>query len=127
MTDLCILASLPPAGLLCELVNDSPEGSMARRDDCRKFADRYDIFHYFYATGSMPYSIQMGNQYDKHRTNHSISSGTPFLRVPFHFGSRRNVRGLLSHTTSIQIIYYITQKPRQGSGSCYLLGNVYEA
>ncbi|KAF8524211.1 3,4-dihydroxy-2-butanone 4-phosphate synthase [Gautieria morchelliformis] len=41
--DLCILTSLPPAGILCELVNDNPQGSMARRDDCRQFADRWGI------------------------------------------------------------------------------------
>ncbi|TFK52056.1 3,4-dihydroxy-2-butanone 4-phosphate synthase [Heliocybe sulcata] len=41
--DLCRLAGLPEAGLLCELVNDDEEGSMARRDDCRRFADRWGI------------------------------------------------------------------------------------
>ncbi|KAF8587879.1 3,4-dihydroxy-2-butanone 4-phosphate synthase [Ramaria rubella] len=41
--DLCVLTSLPPAGLLCELVNDDAEGSMARRDDCRKFAHQWGI------------------------------------------------------------------------------------
>ncbi|TIC36317.1 3,4-dihydroxy-2-butanone 4-phosphate synthase [Wallemia mellicola] len=43
-TDLAILAGLPPAGLLCEIVNpDAPDGSMARLDDCFKFAGRWDI------------------------------------------------------------------------------------
>lgn len=41
--DLCGLTSLPPAGLLCELVNDNEEGSMMRRDDCRVFADKWGI------------------------------------------------------------------------------------
>lgn len=41
--DLCVLTGLPPASLLCELVNDDPQGSMARRDDCRDFADRWGI------------------------------------------------------------------------------------
>jgi len=41
--DLCVLTSLPPAGILCELVNDDIEGSMARRDDCRVFADRWGL------------------------------------------------------------------------------------
>ncbi|KAF8517889.1 3,4-dihydroxy-2-butanone 4-phosphate synthase [Hysterangium stoloniferum] len=41
--DLCVLTSLPPAGILCELVNDDVEGSMARRDDCRAFADRWGL------------------------------------------------------------------------------------
>ncbi|PVG04889.1 hypothetical protein CPB86DRAFT_868755 [Serendipita vermifera] len=41
--DLCRLTSLPPAALLCELVNDDEQGSMARRDDCRKFADRWGL------------------------------------------------------------------------------------
>ncbi|SCV68674.1 BQ2448_795 [Microbotryum intermedium] len=37
--DLCRLAGLPPAGIICELVKaDDPTGSMARRDDCFKFA-----------------------------------------------------------------------------------------
>ncbi|SGY32558.1 BQ5605_C002g01381 [Microbotryum silenes-dioicae] len=37
--DLCRLAGLPPAGIICELVKaDDPMGSMARRDDCFKFA-----------------------------------------------------------------------------------------
>jgi len=41
--DLCLLTSMPPAGLLCELVNDDAQGTMARRDDCRKFADRFGL------------------------------------------------------------------------------------
>jgi 3,4-dihydroxy-2-butanone 4-phosphate synthase len=41
--DLCAAAGLPRAGLLCELVNDDAEGTMARRDDCRAFADRWGI------------------------------------------------------------------------------------
>jgi len=41
--DLCSLAKLPRAGLLCELVNDNDAGSMMRRDDCRQFADRWGI------------------------------------------------------------------------------------
>jgi len=41
--DLCRLTNLPAAGLLCELVNDDAQGSMARRDDCRAFADRWGI------------------------------------------------------------------------------------
>lgn len=41
--DLCRLTCLPEAGLLCELVNDNDEGSMARRDDCRRFADRWGL------------------------------------------------------------------------------------
>lgn len=42
-TDLCRLTGLPPAGVLCEIVNDDDAGSMARRDDCRAFADRWGI------------------------------------------------------------------------------------
>ncbi|KIY68377.1 GTP cyclohydrolase II [Cylindrobasidium torrendii FP15055 ss-10] len=41
--DLCRLTGHPPAGVLCELVNDNEEGSMMRRDDCRAFADRWGI------------------------------------------------------------------------------------
>jgi len=41
--DLCKLTGLPLAGLLCELVNDDEQGTMARRDDCRAFADRWGI------------------------------------------------------------------------------------
>ncbi|KZV98732.1 3,4-dihydroxy-2-butanone 4-phosphate synthase [Exidia glandulosa HHB12029] len=41
--DLCRLTGLPPAGLLCEIVNDDAMGSMARRDDCRAFADRWGL------------------------------------------------------------------------------------
>jgi 3,4-dihydroxy-2-butanone 4-phosphate synthase len=41
--DLCRLVRLPPAGVLCELVNDDDQGSMARRDDCRRFADRWGL------------------------------------------------------------------------------------
>ncbi|KAK0218195.1 DHBP synthase RibB-like alpha/beta domain-containing protein [Armillaria fumosa] len=41
--DLCLLTGLPQAGVLCELVNDNPEGSMMRRDDCRAFADKWGI------------------------------------------------------------------------------------
>jgi len=41
--DLCRLTNLPPAGLLCELVNDDLFGSMARRDDCRAFANQWGL------------------------------------------------------------------------------------
>lgn len=41
--DLCRLTGLPAAGVLCELVNDDAKGSMARRDDCRAFADRWGL------------------------------------------------------------------------------------
>ncbi|KAI0628202.1 3,4-dihydroxy-2-butanone 4-phosphate synthase [Trametes polyzona] len=41
--DLCRIAGLPEAGILCELVEDNEEGSMMRRDECRRFADRWGI------------------------------------------------------------------------------------
>ncbi|GLB41764.1 putative 3,4-dihydroxy-2-butanone 4-phosphate synthase [Lyophyllum shimeji] len=41
--DLCRLTGIPPAGVLCELVNDDVRGTMARRDDCRAFADRWGL------------------------------------------------------------------------------------
>ncbi|EIN09407.1 hypothetical protein PUNSTDRAFT_101198 [Punctularia strigosozonata HHB-11173 SS5] len=41
--DLCELVGLPRVGVLCELVNDDEQGSMARRDDCRRFADRWGL------------------------------------------------------------------------------------
>ena len=41
--DLCKLTGLSPAGLLCELVNDDEQGTMARRDDCRAFTDRWGV------------------------------------------------------------------------------------
>ncbi|KAJ9126431.1 hypothetical protein QFC24_002174 [Naganishia onofrii] len=43
-TDMCKLTGLPPAGLLCELVKpDDEEGSMARRDDCKAFAEQWGL------------------------------------------------------------------------------------
>jgi len=41
--DLCKLTGQPPAGVLCEIVNDDEQGTMARRDDCRAFADRWGV------------------------------------------------------------------------------------
>ncbi|KAI0060230.1 3,4-dihydroxy-2-butanone 4-phosphate synthase [Artomyces pyxidatus] len=41
--DMCALAGLPRAGLLCELVADDEQGSMLRRDGCREFADRWGV------------------------------------------------------------------------------------
>lgn len=41
--DLCRLTNQPLGGVLCELVNDDAEGTMARRDDCRAFADRWGL------------------------------------------------------------------------------------
>jgi len=41
--DLCLLTGQSPAGILCELVNDDAQGTMARRDDCRAFADRWGL------------------------------------------------------------------------------------
>lgn len=41
---MCKLTGLPPAGLLCELVKpDDDEGSMARRDDCKAFAQTWGL------------------------------------------------------------------------------------
>lgn len=40
---MCNLTGLPAGGLLCELVNDDEQGTMARRDDCRAFADRWGL------------------------------------------------------------------------------------
>ncbi|KAF9539820.1 hypothetical protein EC957_004948 [Mortierella hygrophila] len=40
--DLCKLAGLQPVAVICELVNDR-DGSMARRDDCYKFAQEHGI------------------------------------------------------------------------------------
>ncbi|KAF9234983.1 3,4-dihydroxy-2-butanone 4-phosphate synthase-domain-containing protein [Melanogaster broomeanus] len=41
--DLCMLTNQPEGGVLCELVNDDEMGSMARRDDCRAFADQWGL------------------------------------------------------------------------------------
>ncbi|KAI9571723.1 3,4-dihydroxy-2-butanone 4-phosphate synthase [Boletus coccyginus] len=41
--DLCVLTDQPQGGILCELVNDDETGTMARRDDCRAFADRWGL------------------------------------------------------------------------------------
>lgn len=41
--DLCRITNQPLAGLLCEVVNDDEQGTMARRDDCRRFADKWGI------------------------------------------------------------------------------------
>ncbi|KAF8141319.1 3,4-dihydroxy-2-butanone 4-phosphate synthase [Boletus edulis] len=41
--DLCMLTDQPEGGVLCELVNDDEMGTMARRDDCRAFADRWGL------------------------------------------------------------------------------------
>ena len=39
--DLCVLAGLRPAGVLCELMND--DGTMARRAQCESFARRHNL------------------------------------------------------------------------------------
>jgi 3,4-dihydroxy 2-butanone 4-phosphate synthase / GTP cyclohydrolase II len=39
--DLCVLAGLRPAGVLCELMNE--DGSMARRAECEAFARRHNL------------------------------------------------------------------------------------
>lgn len=42
--DLCTLAGLPAAGVICELVKpDDPMGGMARRDDCYAFARTWGL------------------------------------------------------------------------------------
>ena len=42
--DLCKLAGLPPAGLLCELVDaDDTNGGIAARDACLKFAKTHGL------------------------------------------------------------------------------------
>jgi 3,4-dihydroxy-2-butanone 4-phosphate synthase len=43
LADLCALTGLPQVGLLCELVNDDAQGTMARRDDCRAFANKHGL------------------------------------------------------------------------------------
>ncbi len=62
--DLCGLAGLPQAGVLCELVNDDEQGSMMRRDDCRKFADRWGLKMISVAMlqGSMRWAQGMGDR-----------------------------------------------------------------
>ena len=37
------MTGLDQAALLCELVNDDEDGTMARRDDCRRFADQHGL------------------------------------------------------------------------------------
>jgi len=61
--DLCLLTGQVPAGVLCELVNDDAEGTMARRDDCRAFADRW---------GLKMISVEMLAEF---RRQHSSSNG----------------------------------------------------
>lgn len=39
--DICKLAGLKDAAVCCEIIN--PDGTMARRDDLRKFADRHNL------------------------------------------------------------------------------------
>lgn len=42
--DLCRLAGLPEAGVICELVKpNDPNGDMARRDDCFAFAREWGL------------------------------------------------------------------------------------
>ena len=41
--DLCRLTNQSEGGVLCEIVNDDEMGTMARRDDCRAFADRWGL------------------------------------------------------------------------------------
>lgn len=41
--DLCALTGLPQVSVICEIVNDDSEGTMARRDDCRAFANKYGL------------------------------------------------------------------------------------
>jgi 3,4-dihydroxy 2-butanone 4-phosphate synthase len=40
--DLCKLAGLQPAAIICELVRDQ-DGLMARRDDCVTFAKKFGL------------------------------------------------------------------------------------
>ncbi len=39
--DLCRLAGMPPAGVLCEILND--DGTMARMPDLERFAEKHDL------------------------------------------------------------------------------------
>ncbi|KAG0309579.1 hypothetical protein BGZ98_000904 [Dissophora globulifera] len=41
--DMCKLAGLQPVAVICELVNNDAEGTMARRDDCFRFAKEHGI------------------------------------------------------------------------------------
>lgn len=44
LADLCRLAGLPAAGVICELVKpNDPNGDMARRDDCFAFAREWGL------------------------------------------------------------------------------------
>ena len=40
--DLCRLAGLQPAAIICELVRDD-DGLMARRDECARFAKKHGL------------------------------------------------------------------------------------
>ncbi|KAG1878624.1 3,4-dihydroxy-2-butanone 4-phosphate synthase [Suillus tomentosus] len=61
--DLCALTNQPLGGVLCELVNDDALGTMARRDDCRSFANRW---------GLKMISVDMLAQYRKAMESRSI-------------------------------------------------------
>ena len=41
IVDLCLIANLYPAGIICEIIND--DGNMARRDDLIKFGKKHNI------------------------------------------------------------------------------------
>ena len=41
IVDLCLIANLYPAGIICEIIND--DGTMARRDDLIKFGKKHNI------------------------------------------------------------------------------------
>ncbi|KAH7926410.1 GTP cyclohydrolase II [Leucogyrophana mollusca] len=64
--DMCMLTNQPLGGVLCELVNDDEMGTMARRDDCRAFAD---------AWGLKMISVEMLAEYRRHVAKRAKANG----------------------------------------------------
>ena len=56
--DLCRLAGLEPAGVICEIIND--DGTMARRDDLFRFAERHSL-----KIGTIKSLIEYRSRFDK--------------------------------------------------------------
>lgn len=76
--DLCTL-NQPLGGVLCELVNDDVFRTMAQRDDCRAFADRW---------GLKMISVEMLVQYRKSRDS-AMHDGSTQHAAPRHCPSSR--------------------------------------
>ncbi len=92
--DLARLAGLPPAGVICEIMND--DGSMARRDDLERFAATHDI-----------YLCSIADLVQYRMAHELLVARVATTRLPLHSGAEFTVHAyesVVDHRTHVALV-----------------------